>query len=270
MRGAIIGDIIGSAFVKSPQSITEFQLLKPFSAYTDDTVLTIATADAIMNDRQYSSSIRNWVQKYPKAGYRKSFLDWVLNDRPDKPYKSSGDGAARRIGPVGYAAKSLYEALYEAESATIVTHPDISKVKASQAYAGSIYLAKTGKKKEEIRDFLKSELGYILPDNLEKDCINYLMKDYDSPVPCALLAFLHSESFEDAIRKAIWLEGPSNTFASIAGGLAQAYFRHIPKSIIRKSLSRISKDMEDVLFSFEQTYCKDFIAVNNDIQFFFH
>ena len=97
MRGSIIGDIIGSAFIQSPQSTTDFQLLKPFSAYTDDTVLTVAIADAILNQKPYDISLRQWTRKFPKAGYRKKFLNWALSDKQNEQYNSSGDGAARRV-----------------------------------------------------------------------------------------------------------------------------------------------------------------------------
>ncbi len=261
MRGAIIGDIIGSAFIESPQATTNFQLLKPFSAYTDDTILTLATADAILKNVSYADAIRIWTQKFPKAGYRPAFLEWALSNNPEVKYKSCGDGAARRVSPIGFAADSLEYALQESKKATAITHPTIEKIKASQAIAGSIFLAKDGKNKEDIRSFLKTDIGYLLPEVLEKDCVEYLNKEYESPAPCAIMAFLASENYEDAIRKAIWLNGPSNTIASITGGLAQAYYKHIPKSIFRKTLSRLSPEIEDVMFSFEKHFCQGIISL---------
>lgn len=270
MRGAIIGDIIGSAFIDSPQSTTEFQLLKPFSAYTDDTVLTIATADAIVKQISYADSLRNWAKKYPKAGYRPAFLEWALSDNPELNYKSKGDGAARRVSPIGFAASSIEEAMSEAEKATIITHPTEEKVKASQALACSIFLAKTGESKLKIKAFLADELGYDLPKDLSKDCSVVLSEKYSSPAPCAIMAFLSSDNFDDAIRKAIWLNGPSNTIASITGALAQAYYKHIPKSIFRKTLSRIAPEIETVLEEFEKLYCKEVLVGKHEIKFNFH
>ena len=269
MRGAIIGDIIGSAFIESPQVTTDFQLLKPFSAYTDDTILTLATADAILKNIPYADSIRQWTKSYPKAGYRPAFLEWALSDNPEIKYQSSGDGAARRVSPIGFAAKTLDEALQESKKATIITHPSIAKIKASQAIAGSVFLAKSGKKKDEIKDFLSAELGYHLPDVLEKNCVHLLHAKYESPAPCAIMAFLNSDNFEDAIRKAIWLNGPSNTIACITGGLAQAYYGHIPKSILRKTLSRLSTEIADRMIAFEKQFCQQVILSKKEINYSF-
>lgn len=271
MRGAIVGDIIGSAFINSPQSTLNFQLLKPFSAYTDDTILSIATADAILKDISYASALKQWTQKYPRAGYQPEFLEWALSTHENESYKSQGDGAARRVSSIGFAASSLEQAIHEAEKATVITHPAIAKVKASQALCGAIFIAKTGQSKEAIRDFLENEIGYQLPTIFSKNCVNQMGQDYQSPVPCAIMAFLHSENFEDAIRKAIWLEGPSNTIASITGAVAQAYYKHIPKAIIRKALSRLDRDLEQVLLQFEAIYCQGLNDTNHkEIQINFH
>ncbi len=262
MRGAIVGDIIGSAFIQSPQSSINFQLLKPFSAYTDDTILTIATADAILKKIPYVTALKDWTGRYPKAGYQPEFLEWALANHNNTPYKSHGDGAARRVSPIGFAASSLEMAITEAEKATAITHPAIDKIKASKALCGAIYLAKTGQSKRTIKEFIRNTIGYILPDELSKNCSKLMEQDYHSPVPCAILAFLDSDSFEDAIRKAIWLEGPSNTIASITGALAQAHYKHIPKAIIRKSLSRLDNELEDVLLRFENQYGHELLYNN--------
>ncbi|MBS2096869.1 ADP-ribosylglycohydrolase family protein [Carboxylicivirga linearis] len=270
MRGSIIGDIIGSAFIESPQSTTEFQLLKPFSAYTTDTVLTIAIADAIIKKVPFDVSLRQWARKFPKAGYRQKFLDWALTDKPNQQYNSSGDGAARRVAPIGFASQSLDEALELAEKATVITHALEPKVKAAQAMTGAIFISKKGGSKEEIREFLKTKIGYDLPATIDKDEVNELMKKYNSPAPAALLAFIDSSNFEDAIRKAIWLDGPSNTIASITGGLSQAYYKHIPKALLRKTLSRIDPEMESVMENFEDLFCAEVLHSNQDIKFNFH
>lgn len=270
MRGSIIGDIIGSAFNQSPLSPSDFQLLKPFSAYTDDTVLTIAIADAILNSTPYDKSLRFWTQKFPRAGYRQKFLNWALFDRPNQQYNSNGDGAARRIAPIGFAAGSLEEALTQAKLATEITHNLDSKIKAAQAISGSIYLAKKGNHKRDIIAFLNDEIGYDIPNKVSKKDANALMEKYNSPAPAAILAFFDSENFEDAIRKAIWLDGPSHTIGSITGGLAQAYYKHIPKALIRKTLSRIDPELNEVLSNFEKTHCSEVMHDQHDIRFFFH
>ncbi|WP_439181929.1 ADP-ribosylglycohydrolase family protein [Carboxylicivirga taeanensis] len=258
MRGAIVGDIIGSAFITSPQSTIDFQLLKPVSAYTDDTILTIATAAAILQQIPYEVSLREWTRKYPRAGYRPGFLEWALSNQTDIKYESHGDGAARRVSPIGFAALTLEKAMSDAETATLITHPMQEKIKASQAICGAIFLAKSGQGKKAIKEFLENEIGYRLPKQLSKDCAMRMEYNYHSPVPCAILAFLHSDSFEDAIRKAIWLGGPSNTIASITGAVSQAYYKHIPKSITRKSLSRLDREIEQVMLHFEDEHCNTF------------
>ncbi len=271
MRGAIVGDIIGSAFIQSPQSTLKFQLLKPFSAYTVDTLLTIATADAIIKGIPYATSLKQWVRKYPKAGYQPEFFEWALSNKEHEAFKSNGDGAARRVSPIGFAAQSLEEAIIEAERATVITHPTTEKVKASQALCGSVYLAKTDHSKNTIREFIEQQIGYQLPESFNKDCVFKMGQEYQSPVPCAIMAFLYSESFEDAIRKAIWLEGPSNTIASITGAIAQAYYKHIPKAIMRKALSRLDHEIENTLHLFEEGHYRNLLDVNaKEIQINFH
>ncbi|WP_430811474.1 MULTISPECIES: ADP-ribosylglycohydrolase family protein [unclassified Carboxylicivirga] len=265
MRGAIVGDIIGSAFIHSPHTNIDFQLLKPISSYTDDTILTIATADAILNGIAYDTALKQWTRKFPRAGYQPEFLEWALSDKPTEIYKSRGDGAARRISPIGFAAPSLEAAMAEAEKATIITHVDPAKIKASKAFCGAIYLARETRNKEQVKAFMEEEIGYVLPQEWNIDCATALQRKYQSPVPCAIMAFLHASSFEDAIRKAVLMGGPSNTIASITGALAQAYYQHIPKAIMRKSLVRLSGALEEVMIAFEETYCRE-MSIDKQLQ----
>lgn len=254
MRGAIIGDIIGSAFVNNNLDITDFQLLKPFSAFTDNTITTLSTADSILNDKDYTQTLKEWVRRYPKAGYKSNFLDWAMSES-NTPYVSGGDGAARRISPIGFAAPSLDYALEHAELSTKITHPVQIRVDASRAVAGAIYLAKQGKSKQDIKQIIETEFHVKLDLTLKE--IKQNMKNsvvLDTPVPGAITAFIESNDYEDAIRKAVWLGGPSHTIASITGGIAHAYYNHIPKSLIRKTLSRMSTHMEDLIEEFESHF----------------
>jgi ADP-ribosylglycohydrolase len=254
MRGAIIGDIIGSAFVNNNLDVIDFQLLKPLSAYTDNTITTLSTADAILHQKDYGETLKEWVRKYPTAGYRPNFLNWALSEQKVN-YQSEGDGAARRISPIGFAASNLQDALKQAELSTIITHNVKIRIEASRAVAGSIYLAKQGKSKSEIKELIEQEFHFKLDHSLEdiKQQIKE-MPELPTPVPAAVTAFLASKDFEDAIRKAVWLGGPSNTIASITGGLAQAFYGHIPKSLLRKTLSRLNSEMEALVEEFEATY----------------
>jgi ADP-ribosylglycohydrolase len=254
MKGAIIGDIIGSAFIHENLKSTDFQLFRPTSAFTDDTVLTMATADSILNGTNYQTSITNWVKKYPNAGYRNTFLNWIRGNSTE-PYISDGDGAARRISPIGFAAHNIEGALHEAEKATIITHNIPIKVEASKATAVSIFMAKNGATRKEIKSFISVHFGYDL--TLKSEHWKQKIQKGDklnTPVPAALSAFFEASDFEEAIRIAIYIGGPSNTIASIAGALAQAYFQHIPKAFIKRALARLTPDMENLIEDFEKKY----------------
>lgn len=250
MKGAIIGDIIGSAYINKPIKANDFQLLLPESAYTDDTILTISTADALLNKHSFASSLRKWVREFPTAGYREEFINWVMSEK-ENVYMSQGDGAARRISPIGLFAHSLDEAMQLAEASTIITHNIPLKIKASKAVAGAIFLAKTNCSKEEIKQFAEGVFEFqlsALKAVKSPCCIE------ESPVPAALVAFLQSDSYESAIKNALLPGGPTNTLASIAGGIAHAYYRHIPKSIIRKALARLHPEMGAFIEHFENIY----------------
>ncbi len=254
MKGAIIGDIIGSAFKTSNHLSTDFQLFKPASAFTDDTVLTLATADSLLNDKDYESSLKQWVRAYPGAGYRPRFLSWALSD-DHIPYLSEGDGAARRISPIGLAAQSIEEALIEAEKSTIVTHNIPERIVASKAVSAALFMAKSGAGKKEIKYYIGHAFDYDLSLNASDWKARKLSPDCTiSPVLPAFAAFLQASDYEEAIRLSIAIGGPSNTIASIAGALAEAYFKHIPKAITRRALERLTPEMKSVMDEFELRY----------------
>lgn len=254
MKGAIIGDIIGSAFKTNNSPDSDFQLFKPSSAYTDDTILTLATADSVLNNKDYERALKEWVRAFPKAGYRPQFLEWALSDDSCE-YVSKGDGAARRISPIGFAAKSTDEALAEAEKSTKITHNIPERINAAKAVAAAIYICRSAGTKKEVKTFIKQAFGYDFEMKINdwknrKDDIGIEF----SPVQPAFAAFMEASDYEETIRLAIAIGGPSNTIASIAGGLAEAYFKHIPKSITRKALSRITPKMQSILDAFEKRF----------------
>ena len=250
MKGAIIGDIIGSVYINKPVDPNNFQFIKPASAYTDDTILTLSTADALLNNKSFARSLREWVKHCPLAGYREEFLNWVLSN-DEQVYISKGNGAARRISPIGFAAKTLEEATALAEETTKITHNIPLKIKASKAVAGAIFIAKNDAPKNDIKEFVEEILGFRINNNASEHTASSIE---ESPVPAAVSAFLNSDSFEDAIKKAILIGGPTNTLASIAGGIAHAYYKHIPKSIMRKSLARLTPEMKYLIVDFENKY----------------
>ncbi|WP_462317154.1 ADP-ribosylglycohydrolase family protein [Marinilabilia sp.] len=254
MKGAIIGDIIGSAFKTDNTPDTNFQLFKPYSAYTDDTILTLATADSILNNEDQEKTIKSWVRAFPKAGYRPAFLEWALSD-DSTPYVSKGEGAARRISPIGFAANSVEEALLEAEKSTKITHNIPERIKAAKAVAVSIFICKSAGTKKEIKTFIGQAFDYDFSIKVEDWKNRKITPDSDiSPVQPALAAFMEASDFEEAIRLAIAIGGPSNTIACITGGLAEAYFKHIPKSIIRRALARITPEMQAIMDAFDKKY----------------
>lgn len=257
MKGAIIGDIIGSAFKQSELPGTDFQLFKPTSEYTDDTILTLATADSILHDIDYKKALIKWVKKYPDAGYRQGFLNWIKTGGVE-PYVSEGLGAARRISPIGFAAKNLEEALREARKTTIITHNFPVRIEAAQATAVSIFMAKNGATRKDIKAFVSVHFDYDLSLSTEfwKNEIQS-KKPLETPVPPAMAAFFEASDFEEAIRRAIYIGGPTNTIASITGGLAQAFFKHIPKSFIKRALARLTPEMEALIKKFELKYSFD-------------
>ncbi len=261
MKGAIIGDIIGSAFKTRNHSDTDFQLFKTVSAFTDDTVLTLATADSVLNREDYEQTLKKWVRAFPKAGYRQGFLAWALTEN-SKPYLSHGDGAARRISPIGLAANSIDEALIEAEKSTVVTHNLPDRIRASKALAAALYMAKSDATKREIRLFIGQAFNYDLSRDTAYWKAKNLSPDWnEEPILPAFAAFFHASDYEEAIRMAITLGGPSNTIASIAGALAEAFFKHIPKSITRRALARLTPKMEALINEFEERYMLEGVTV---------
>ncbi len=254
MKGAIIGDIVGSAFINDKRFTTDFQLLKPISSFTDDTILTFATADAILSNSCFKKTTKKWMSQYPEANYKPEFYSWVQSDT-NESFNSIGDGAARRISPAGFLAQSLDHALQLSEESTLVTHNHPNKIKAAKAVAAAIFLAKSGASKQDIKQYIESTFDYNLNHNMEYLRTLEVCKNYESPAPSAITTFLLSKDYEDALRKAISIGGPcSNTVASISGGIAHAFYKHIPKCLVRKALSRITPEMEHFIESFENLY----------------
>jgi ADP-ribosylglycohydrolase len=253
MKGAIIGDIIGSAFINDSRSNTDFQLFKPVSSFTEDTVLTLATADSVINCKNLKQSLKDWVEKYPYAGYVKEFKDWVSAD-VDSVFVELGDGAARRISAIGLTSTTLEEALEKTEESTKITHNNPDKINASKAASAAIFLANNRANKSDIKKYIQDNFNYDLNKAAGVLREEVVAEDLVTPVPAAITVFLNSNNYEDAIRKAIALGGPSNTIGSITGAIAHAYFKHIPKSIIKRALNRLTPEMVRFINEFEDRY----------------
>ena len=255
MIGAIAGDIIGSVYEHSHIKTKDFPLFHAQSVFTDDTVLTVAVADAILTGRPYQLSIRKIGRRYPSAGYGGSFTGWLYSDHP-QPYNSWGNGAAMRVSPVGFAFDTADEVLEEAKKTAEISHNHPEGIKGAQAVALSVFLARRGRRKEEIRMEISRRFGYEL-----KRTVDDIRPTYSFDVACqrtvpeAIIAFLDSGSYEDAVRNAISLGGDSDTLACIAGGIAEAFYGDVP-SIIR---SKVHKCLTPDLREITETFCRKYI-----------
>ena len=255
MIGAIAGDIIGSVYERYPIKTKDFPLFHPRSRFTDDTVLTVAMADAILTGRSYQKSVHELGRRYPEAGYGGSFIAWLYSENP-QPYNSWGNGAAMRVSPVGWAFNTEDEVLSEAEKSAEISHNHPEGIKGAQATALALYLARLGHKKEAIREQIRQRFGYSLHRTVDD-----IRPDYDFDISCqgtvpeAIIAFLDSTSYEDAVRNAISLGGDSDTLACITGGIAEAYYRDVPERIKETGRELLSPD----LLKITEAFCRKYV-----------
>jgi ADP-ribosylglycohydrolase len=254
MLGALAGDMIGSIYEARPIKTTNFPLFVAQSTFTDDTVLTVAVADAILNDRDYGTALKAWGRRYPNAGYGGSFMQW-LHAADSQPYNSWGNGSAMRVSPVGWAYDRRETVLSEAERSAAVTHNHPEGIKGAQATALAIYLARTGQPKDKIRAEIEQHFSYDLSSTLAELRPTYRFDvSCQGTVPAALLAFLESNDVESAIRLAISLGGDSDTLACIAGSIAHAFYRDIPPNIEAEVRQRLPEEMVAVVDTFTARY----------------
>ena len=260
MIGAIIGDIVGSRFEWNNNKSKEFDLLTYKCVPTDDSIMTLALAKAILISKDdYSDLSKNAVdcmrslgRKNPDCGYGGNFHKWLFSDDP-QPYDSYGNGAAMRVSAAGFVANSIDEAKAISKTITEVTHNHPEGLKGAEATAAAIYMAKTGSSLIEIRDYI-DENYYPMDFTLDE-----IREDYDFDVSCqgtvpqALMAFFESTDFEDAIRNAISIGGDSDTVAAICGGVAEAYYG-VPSDIRKHVLTFLDEELLGILVEFENEY----------------
>lgn len=254
MLGAIAGDIIGSVYEKDNIKTTEFTLFGPDSRFTDDTVLTVAIADSILHDKDYEVALRDWALQFPFAGYGRRFKKWLVGIISG-PYNSWGNGSAMRVSPIGYACNSLEAVLAEAKRSAAVTHNHPEGIKGAQAMAAAVFLARIGYSRNAIKAHIERTFRYDLSRRLDDIRPIY---EFDvscqGSVPEAMIAFLESENFEDAIRKAISIGGDSDTIASMTGAIAEAFYREIPEAIVRKVEHLLPEKMWTVVHTFSENH----------------
>ncbi len=239
MLGAILGDIIGSVYEVSPVKTKDFALFTPGSGFTDDTVLTVAVADALMRGSELVDTFHAYFERYPRVGWGRIFASWAkVRDRD--PYGSWGNGAAMRVSPVGWFCRSLDEVLAMAERTAAVTHSHPDGVRSAQAVAGALFLARQGRSKADIRAFAARTGGYDLDRTLAGIRPAYAFQvDAIFSVPEALIAFLESDGVEDAIRNAVSLGGDADTQGCIAGAIAEGFHGRVPQDLAHEALSRL-------------------------------
>jgi ADP-ribosylglycohydrolase len=231
MLGAIGGDIIGSVYEHHNVRSKDFELLSADAFFTDDTVLTVALADSLLYGKPYLQNLIAYYHLYPNAGYGGYFIRWVLSN-DTRPYNSFGNGSAMRVSPVGFAFDELDTVLVEAEKSAAVTHNHPEGIKGAQATAAAIWHARQKHSKTELKTYIESTFGYNLSGRLDEIRQTY---QYDvtcqGSVPQAIIAFLESTDYEDAIRNAISIGGDSDTIACITGGIAGAFYGEVPEHI---------------------------------------
>lgn len=254
MIGAIAGDIIGSVYEWRPVKTTNFPLFSRDSRFTDDTVLTVAVADALLHGSDYADKFKEYHRCYPRAGYGAFFDMWASS--PDRePYNSWGNGSAMRVSPVGWAFESLDDVLEEAKKSAEVTHNHREGIKGAQAAGSAVFLARVGQSKREITEFIERTFGYDLSEPLDRIRRYYTFDvSCQGTIPQAITAFLESESYEDAVRKAISLGGDSDTLACISGGIAHAFYRTIPQFILAKVTGILDHRLNRVVSEFCEKY----------------
>jgi len=260
MIGTIIGDMAGSRFERHNIKTKEFELLHHRCRPTDDSVMSLAVGLALLKaggdmEELRAETVRQmqrFGRRYPNAGYGGRFYDWIFADFP-QPYGSWANGSAMRAGPCGWAAASLEEALELARVTAAVTHDHSEGIAGAQAVAAAVYMARTGKTKDDIRAYIEENF-YALDFTLDgiRDTYRFDVSCRGS-VPQAIVAFLEADSLEDAVRGAISIGGDSDTIAAIAGSIAEPYFG-VSDDLRREALTYLDDSQRVALDAFEAEY----------------
>ena len=272
MLGAIIGDMVGSVYEFDNIKTTDFPFFSQRSIYTDDSIMTVAVAEWLLTDNQHTHDTLEKIMvryadafPFPEGGYGGSFAQWLF--QPESlvdcktgkvagkrvPYNSWGNGAAMRASAVGWKFCTLEETERVAALSASITHDHPEGIKGAQATAAAIFLARTGKSKQEIKDYIEKRFGYDLGTHTDELRKTYGWEDScQGTVPPAIRAFLDSIDFESAVRIAVSLGGDSDTLACITGGIAEAYYGEIPREIFNAAMDRLPESFLYVLKVFEQ------------------
>ena len=267
MLGALVGDIIGSTYEFRNVKSVEFPLFPEGTNFTDDSVMTLAVAKWLMDDKVHScagliKSMQELGRQHEDAGYGAHFLQWLFSNMP-LPYNSWGNGAGMRVSPVGLFAKTLDEALALAAVTASVSHNHAEGVKGAQAIAASVFLCKQGKGKQEIKEYVETMFGYDLDRRIADIRQTYYFDvSCQGSVPEAIVAFLEGNSFEEVIRLAISIGGDSDTIGCMAGAIAACCYE-IPDDIVCRCNELLTEDLRDINSRFLDFVSDIFPKTNN-------
>jgi ADP-ribosylglycohydrolase len=259
MIGAIAGDIIGSIYEFNNIQTKEFPLFTPNSFFTDDTILSVAVAEVILThdpiqSSDYVRALKKYAKNYPREDYGVRFRHWVSSDDA-QPYNSWGNGSAMRVSPVGFAFDDIATVLKEAELSAAVTHNHPEGIKGAKATASAIFWGRNGASKTTIKRYIEENFGYNLNQTLDEIRPNYQFNESSQDtVPQAIIAFLESTDFEDAVRNAVSLGGDTDTLTCITGGIAEAFYGGVPDHIMRETLDRLDDHLRTITLKFCHKY----------------
>ncbi|PLY06953.1 MAG: hypothetical protein C0624_03970 [Desulfuromonas sp.] len=250
MLGALTGDIIGSRFEWHNHKHIDFELFDDSCCFTDDSVHTVALAEALLTRRGYGELLREYYQSYPDAGYGKRFSAWV-EQNSQAPYNSFGNGAAMRVSPTAWFYSDLETVVAAAEKSAAVTHNHPEGLRGARCIAGAIFLARSGATKKELRSWVAERCGY----DLSRSCDD-IRPDYTFDVTCqgtvgpAVSAFLESRDFEQSVRLAVSLGGDSDTLACITASISEAFYGNVPQAIAQRAWSFLDPSLRRTVRSF--------------------
>lgn len=261
LMGAILGDITGSIYEFNPHKQTDIALQDERMDYTDDTIMTIAVADWIINDKKHTKDVlvdrmKQWGHKYPHpmGAYGNMFAQWLRDINP-RPYNSWGNGSAMRVSAVGFAFDTLDETLKVAKISAEVTHNHPEGIKGAQATAAAIFMARTGCDKNEIKRYISATFGYDLNRTCDDIRPTYGFDgSCQGTVPESIIAFLDSNDYEDALRLCISLGGDADTMGAITGAIAKAYYNTMPYTLYEFGAKKLPDDMKEVINRFDSEY----------------
>ncbi len=252
MLGALIGDMVGSRFEWNNYKNKDFELCHSDCRATDDSVLTIGTAQALLDKLPFGEVYRTCYRRYPHAGYGANFAAWAQGES-DEGYNSFGNGSAMRVAPVGWYEQSLDRVLQQAQQSAIVTHSHPEGVRGAQVVASAIFMARQGQSKDQIKEYVEQNFGYALDQTPDEIRPAYQFDvTCQGSVPQALCCFLHSSDVEDALRTAVSIGGDSDTIACISGSIAEAFYGGVAHELMGWCLGKLDVPQRQLVIRFRR------------------